>query len=68
MLYTGGTTGMPKGVLWRQHDIYMAPSAGEPRHGVAPSYVEVAGRAAAGTGSRLMVLSPLMHGAAQWGV
>ncbi|MEI6700443.1 MAG: AMP-binding protein, partial [Actinomycetota bacterium] len=23
ILYTGGTTGMPKGVLWRQHDIYM---------------------------------------------
>src|SRR6185437_5501557 len=24
VLYTGGTTGMPKGVLWRQHDIFMA--------------------------------------------
>jgi acyl-CoA synthetase (AMP-forming)/AMP-acid ligase II len=22
MLYTGGTTGMPKGVMWRQHDLY----------------------------------------------
>ena len=21
-LYTGGTTGMPKGVMWRQHDLY----------------------------------------------
>ena len=22
MLYTGGTTGMPKGVMWRQADLY----------------------------------------------
>ena len=27
VLYTGGTTGMPKGVLWRQHDIFMPRSA-----------------------------------------
>src|SRR5438067_1921881 len=24
MLYTGGTTGMPKGVMWRQDDLYVA--------------------------------------------
>jgi acyl-CoA synthetase (AMP-forming)/AMP-acid ligase II len=24
LLYTGGTTGMPKGVMWRQHDLYRA--------------------------------------------
>src|SRR4051812_27435863 len=23
MLYTGGTTGMPKGVVWRQEDVFM---------------------------------------------
>ena len=28
ILYTGGTTGMPKGVLWRQHDIFMAAMGG----------------------------------------
>ena len=28
ILYTGGTTGMPKGVLWRQHDIYMSAMGG----------------------------------------
>ena len=28
VLYTGGTTGMPKGVLWRQHDIFMAAMGG----------------------------------------
>src|SRR5690606_14750704 len=28
MLCTGGTTGMPKGVLWRQADIFMASMGG----------------------------------------
>lgn len=28
VLYTGGTTGMPKGVLWRQHDIFMTSFGG----------------------------------------
>ena len=28
VLYTGGTTGMPKAVLWRQHDIYMNTMGG----------------------------------------
>ena len=28
VLYTGGTTGMPKGVLWRQHDIFMGSFGG----------------------------------------
>jgi fatty-acyl-CoA synthase len=29
ILYTGGTTGMPKGVLWRQHDIFFAAMGGQ---------------------------------------
>ena len=28
ILYTGGTTGMPKGVLWRQHDIFLSVMGG----------------------------------------
>ena len=28
VLYTGGTTGMPKGVLWRQEDIFFAAMGG----------------------------------------
>jgi fatty-acyl-CoA synthase len=28
MLYTGGTTGMPKGVVWRQEDIFFAAMGG----------------------------------------
>ena len=30
ILYTGGTTGMPKGVLWRQHDIFIGAMGGRP--------------------------------------
>ena len=33
ILYTGGTTGMPKGVLWRQEDIFFAALGGQPPGG-----------------------------------
>src|ERR1051326_2728569 len=36
ILYTGGTTGMPKGVLWRQHDIFVAALGGKPPGGMPP--------------------------------
>ncbi|WP_232678323.1 AMP-binding protein, partial [Nocardioides sp. R-C-SC26] len=30
MMYTGGTTGRPKGVLWRQDDVYVSSMGGTP--------------------------------------
>ncbi len=68
VLYTGGTTGMPKGVLWRQHDIFMAAMGGR-RIGTweeVESYEALGAQAAGGLGLKLMLLPPLMHGAAQW--
>ena len=69
VLYTGGTTGMPKGVLWRQHDIFMAAMGGqvvgtwEPMRG----YDQIQSRALHNPGLSALVLPPLMHGGAQWG-
>jgi 3-oxocholest-4-en-26-oate---CoA ligase len=69
VLYTGGTTGMPKGVLWRQHDIFVTAFGGRDLvgGGVMGSYEEIVKRAADNPGTKIMILPPLMHGAAQWG-
>ena len=70
VLYTGGTTGMPKGVLWRQHDIFMTSFGGRNMYTgeLATSYDDFATRVTAGPGTKLFTLPPLMHGAAQWSV
>ncbi len=67
VLYTGGTTGMPKAVLWRQHDIYVNAMGGRTlgTGEVVASLDEIVERSRLeGPGS--MTLAPLMHGAAQW--
>ncbi len=69
VLYTGGTTGMPKGVLWRQDDIYVTSMGGTPFGTAEPfaSYDAIAEAAvAANGGMTLLMIPPFMHGAAQW--
>lgn len=70
ILYTGGTTGMPKGVLWRQHDIFMSAMGGRPFPAGEQlhSYEQLAEQVRTQAGFRsLLLIPPLMHGAAQWG-
>lgn len=69
ILYTGGTTGMPKGVLWRQHDIFISAMGGRPfgSSEALTSYEQIAERVKAAAGAMsLLMLPPFMHGAAQW--
>jgi fatty-acyl-CoA synthase len=67
ILYTGGTTGMPKGVLWRSGDIYPAAMGGKNLLGVEyPDMEAIVNAAVNGPGIRALVGPPLMHGAAQW--
>jgi acyl-CoA synthetase (AMP-forming)/AMP-acid ligase II len=71
LLYTGGTTGMPKGVMWRHEDIYFAALGGRgtPSRDIPPLERpdEVAERARRGDPiARRLPLCPLMHGGANW--
>ncbi|MDQ1512005.1 MAG: 3-oxocholest-4-en-26-oate---CoA ligase [Actinomycetota bacterium] len=70
-LWTGGTTGMPKGVMWRQEDIYLSAIGGNGNEllGVPPvvDLDDVAARARTGSPlPRILTLCPLMHGGGFW--
>jgi fatty-acyl-CoA synthase len=68
LLYTGGTTGMPKGVLWTQRDIFFAAMGGQlpGGMGVVRSVAEMVERAPMGSFIRALPAPPFMHAAAQW--
>ena len=60
LLYTGGTTGMPKGVMWRNDDLYVALWQSN-RPGTQPKDPIEAARAGKRAGTALTAC-PLMHG------
>lgn len=67
IIYTGGTTGMPKGVMWRQEDLFFAGLAGGNPAGEPAATPEDAVRHAAESGPFVLCPAPpLMHGAAQF--
>jgi 3-oxocholest-4-en-26-oate---CoA ligase len=66
VIYTGGTTGMPKGVMWRQEDLFFAGMGGADPIGTPVSAPEEVASRAVGRGALTMFpVAPLMHGAAQ---
>ncbi len=64
-LYTGGTTGMPKGVMWRHHDLFTVLGAGGNwRIGIPPceDLDELVERVQSQPRTVNMPLPPIMHG------
>ncbi len=60
LIYTGGTTGLPRGVMWRQHDLFLASNTtGDPEvadHGHVRRRLEGASPPVG------LPAAPLMHG------
>jgi acyl-CoA synthetase (AMP-forming)/AMP-acid ligase II len=65
LCYTGGTTGMPKGTMWRQADFVVAALGVRRRDGTDHESLDELVAAARGT-VRALPAPPLMHGAAHW--
>jgi 3-oxocholest-4-en-26-oate---CoA ligase len=61
MMCTGGTTGRPKGVLWRQSDMYVASMVGADHASVTEIHDKVRNG-----GAPWFAVSPLMHAAGMW--
>lgn len=61
MICTGGTTGRPKGVMWRQGDIYVSSMNGADHDAVGEIHDKVAH-----AGPPWFAVSPLMHAAGMW--
>jgi len=68
MLYTGGTTGMPKGVMWRQDDLFnVLGGGGNPLIGAPPSKdMEEYSAHLTQPGLKMLPACPLMHGTGQF--
>ncbi len=62
LLYTGGTTGMPKGVMWRQDDVFGALDAANKQRVPAEQDLDAATRRIDKPGPRNLPAAPLMHG------
>ncbi len=68
VIYTGGTTGAPRGVMWRHEDLFFSGMAGGNPYGQPAEKPEDVARRAAEAGVLVSFpVPPLMHGAAQLG-
>lgn len=68
ILYTGGTTGMPKGVLWRQSDLLIAALGRRRLNGTMLQTMDEFVDRALTASHRSLPAPPFMHGAGQWNI
>ncbi len=61
-LYTGGTTGMPKGVMWRQDDLFSKLNAGNLLRVPEGGGLDGVRKTIVGSGPLHLPACPLMHG------
>src|SRR4051812_1424665 len=66
VLYTGGTTGLPKGVMWRQEDVFFGAMGGAGGGGVPISTPEAIAEKCREPRTRCVPACPFMHGTAHW--
>ena len=66
VIYTGGTTGMPKGVLWKQSDILIASLGARRTDGTVIDTLEGYVRRATASHRKALATPPFMHGAGHW--
>jgi acyl-CoA synthetase (AMP-forming)/AMP-acid ligase II len=69
IVYTGGTTGYPKGVMWRHEDVWRTLGGGIDFYsGERLQEYDQSRKALEGDPMMTFPLSPIMHGGAQWGM
>jgi fatty-acyl-CoA synthase len=66
ILYTGGTTGMPKGVMWRHEDAFFGAMGGGGGGGPAITTPEELAQRCLVPRTRCVPACPFMHGTAHW--
>ncbi|HYA69385.1 MAG TPA: acyl-CoA synthetase [Acidimicrobiales bacterium] len=62
LLYTGGTTGLPKGVMWRQDDLFLKINGGNLLRVPPDGGLAGLAKMIVGPGPILLPACPLMHG------
>src|SRR4051794_37844631 len=66
ILYTGGTTGMPKGVMWRHEDVFFGAMGGAGGGGKPITSPEQIAERCLEARTRCVPACPFMHGTAHW--
>ena len=66
ILYTGGTTGMPKGVMWRQEDLFFGALGGAAGSGAPITTPEEIAERSLTPRTKCVPACPFMHGTAHW--